>query len=709
MPAALVLGALVSSGCARIPQNRYGVEKIRFEGTDDLDPRSLAACLATRERDRFALNMGRSYDPACGDPPFDGGRARVAMWAWPWTEWPLFDRALFDRDLERVERWYRARGYYDARVLDVRFDPQQAATDDRLPAPDEGERPCSSDDTGCKVAVTIQVEEGEPIKVVEVVIEGAEQLDGKVRRQLRKAMRLAPEDRFDEALYDRSKAALEQVLRDSSFACGRVRGEARVDPTTREARIRMKVYAGPPARFDDVRVEGAEDLPVKPIMGAALLRKGSPYSERALDDAQRAIYNLGAFSAVRVEPLITRETCPTPEDIDDPAFVAQGAVRIPILITVTPGRLIRFGLGAGIQSGTIRAGFDQTDVRQWDVHLLGVFEHRNLFGGLRRLRIEERPRIIFQDIFPRTVQPMPGNTLLVEFRQPAFLEPRTTLVASARWDLGPEPFGRRFNRHDLDARLGLERSFLDGRVFLSGGIHENVFIVIDELLTSGQGTRDYHIMFFEQYANLDLRDDPRSPSRGAFFSMGAQQAGFFLPGSWDYLRLTPEARGYVPLPLDMVLAFRFGMGVMFILDGDEGLIESARRLGPERYRLRGGGPSSNRGFVPGDLGDGIEGGLRRWEASVELRMPLSDSMGLVLFTDFGDVSRQEVFRFHHLNTSVGAGLRYRTPVGPLRIDFGYRVPGAQIAGADDPDPRFQVNLGFVKFAGAVHITIGEAF
>jgi outer membrane translocation and assembly module TamA len=708
--ATALLCLLAVSGCASIPKNRYGVRTLRFEGMDELDPRSLAACMATRERDRFAINVGRSYDPECGDPPFDGSRARLRMWSWGWTEWPVFDQALFDRDIERIERWYRARGYYDARVLSVGFDPPQAGTSDRMGPDMAKDGPaCAAGDKGCPLAITVQLEEGEPVKVVKVEIAGAEGLPEKTARALRGAMLLEEGDRFDEAFYDRSKTALASVLRDASFACARVKGRVKLDPVTKEAAVRMEVEPGPPARFGSVRLEGAGDLPTKPVLGAALIRPGKPYSERALDDAQRAIYNLGAFSAVRVEPLISQETCPLPPEGEAPLAAAPASVDIPIVITVTPGRLVRFGVGAGLQSGTIRAGFDQTDVRQWDVHLLGVFEHRNLFGGLRRLRIEERPRLIFQDIFPRTTHPTPGNTLLVEFRQPAFLEPRTTLVASARWDLGPEPFGRRFNRHDLDARLALERAFLDGRVFLSGGIHENIFIVIDELYAAGGGTRDYHVMFFEQYANLDLRDDPRNPSRGAFFAMGLQEAGFLLPASWDYFRLTPEARGYIPLPLDMVVAFRVGMGVMFILDADQGLIESAQRLGPERYRLRGGGPSSNRGFVPGDLGDGIEGGLRRWEASLELRVPLSDSLGLVVFTDLGDVSRHELFRFNHLNMSVGGGLRYRTPVGPLRIDVGYRVPGAQVVGAPDPDPRFVVNLGFVKFPGAVHITIGEAF
>ena len=65
---------------------------------------------------------------------------------------------------------------------------------------------------------------------------------------------------------------------------------------------------------------------------------------------------------------------------------------------------------------------------QWDVHLLGKVEHKNFLGGMRRLRIEERPRLIFDDPFPGSTRTALGNRLTVELRQPGFVEPRTTLV-----------------------------------------------------------------------------------------------------------------------------------------------------------------------------------------------------------------------------------------------------------------------------------------
>jgi outer membrane protein insertion porin family/translocation and assembly module TamA len=65
-----------------------------------------------------------------------------------------------------------------------------------------------------------------------------------------------------------------------------------------------------------------------------------------------------------------------------------------------------------------------------------------------------------------------------------------------------------------------------------------------------------------------------------------------------------------------------------------------------------------------------------WEASLELRYPIYDPLGRV-FCDAGDVSAQQVtLRFDYLHLSCGGGLRYDTPIGPIRVDIGVRIPGA---------------------------------
>jgi outer membrane translocation and assembly module TamA len=144
-------------------------------------------------------------------------------------------------------------------------------------------------------------------------------------------------------------------------------------------------------------------------------------------------------------------------------------------------------------------------------------------------------------------------------------------------------------------------------------------------------------------------------------------------------------------------------GALFVLDSDSALDSTSRDLGPQSYRLRGGGANSNRGFAPGTLGAGIDGGKRRWESSVELRIPLSRTFGFVLFFDTGDVNRGARVRFDHLNAATGFGLRLYTPFAAIRFDAGWRIPALQVVGA--PEPPLHVGV----LPSAAFLTIGEAF
>jgi len=200
-------------------------------------------------------------------------------------------------------------------------------------------------------------------------------------------------------------------------------------------------------------------------------------------------------------------------------------------------------------------------------------------------------------------------------------------------------------------------------------------------------------------------------TRGFYAGLLASQAPRWAASDWTAFRLLPELRAYAPLPFHMVLAGRFALGATFITDVDpvcdaaggvvhECLDETSRELGPSAYRLRGGGATSNRGFIAGRLGAGLVGGLRRWEAALELRIRLGESFGVVLFGDLGDVNRDAAFRFEEANPSVGFGLRYFTAIGAIRFDTGFRVGTVP----DDADL-----LPLVDTPGALHLTIGESF
>jgi len=61
---------VLASGCKTIPEDAYGIDRIRFSGMEALDQEALRACLASQERERVTLSFGTSPDRACGVPPF---------------------------------------------------------------------------------------------------------------------------------------------------------------------------------------------------------------------------------------------------------------------------------------------------------------------------------------------------------------------------------------------------------------------------------------------------------------------------------------------------------------------------------------------------------------------------------------------------------------------------------------------------------------
>jgi outer membrane protein assembly factor BamA len=423
-------------------------------------------------------------------------------------------------------------------------------------------------------------------------------------------------------------------------------------------------------------------------------------------DAESAVYALGVFSSVRIEP-----------------EYREGSDIADLAIKVRRGRTERFRVGIGVMSGSLRtASGEEFSVPQWDVHLLVGYDHENFLGGMRKLRIEERPRLISLRGFPKVPDTGfdPGNTITLRFEQPRFPEARTVSFSDNQWDYGPDPFFGYF-RHDLATRIGVQRGFFRQRLKVELALQHDLYRIDRNDPLKPDTVSSYRLPYAEQKFSIDLRNDERRPSRGVYLSSTLQEAVMLGYGSWTYVRWLPEVRAYQRLFWGIVLAERVAFGALFVMDYDASVDESgepaldptSRRLGPQNYRLRGGGATSNRGYAAGELGDGIDGGKRRWEATVELRIPLGGDLGMAAFFDTGDVnactpvgdSEEDGpcgLRFNHPNAATGLGLRYYTPFAPIRFDLGWRIPSLQRLGDAEEDPKFEKGLEW-------HLTLGEAF
>lgn len=691
--------ALAWLGCASIEPGRHGVRTLTVSGNRHVSEVAIEQCLITRERASFELGIGLS-DPECGVPPFDTSPVRLRLWRWPWAEWPSFNRAVFDRDLEGVLRFYRARGYYAARIVGVRYEPEDASADG---AAGRCERP------ECHLDIGIVVDEGEPARVTSVRLTGLDGLPTEVQRAARAGLGLAPGQPPDEAVHDRTKQTIQQVVYAAGWAGAQVQGRVELDAEQRRAELTYRVEPGPRYRFGSVQVYGHGQLPREVIEKAANLSRGQRFDPEVLREVQAEVFALGAFSTVEVDEAL------------DPA-----RARADVRIQVTPLPPDALRVGAGVLSGAARrtdTGEVQS-VPQWDVHLFGRYQRRHLFGSLGQLTVEDRPRLIFSAAFPAVDSPRPGNVASVALTQPGWLEARTTAFARTVWDYGPDPF-LDFFRSDLFLRVGATRGFWRRRLIGTLAAQQDVYSVLERGSTgSGAPEGDeaaagapeaveipssYRYAYLEQDLRLDLRDSRTRPRSGAYFGFNAAEAVRWAGSDWTALRLAPEVRTYLPLPLDMVFAQRLALASLFVLDARPTLDEDSRSLGPTNYRLRGGGANSNRGFLAGTLGAGLDGGTRRWEASLELRVPIGQSFVLAGFADFGDVSRNGALRFSHLNTTLGYGLRYHTVIGAIRLDVGYRVPAWQRIDGSNGVESDANELPFSDTPGAIHLTIGDPF
>ena len=134
----------------------------------------------------------------------------------------------------------------------------------------------------------------------------------KLRASLRKAMALSPGKVFDEAEYAAALDAMAVALREEGYAKANIQGKVRINRGLLTAKVSFTVTPGPVCKVGEIRVTSSSPVPLPVIAAVHGLKSGQRYRESDIEDAQRAIYGLGAFSAVivsgDVELLPTRST-----------------------------------------------------------------------------------------------------------------------------------------------------------------------------------------------------------------------------------------------------------------------------------------------------------------------------------------------------------------------------------------------------------------
>lgn len=411
------------------------------------------------------------------------------------------------------------------------------------------------------------------------------------------------------------------------------------DRTTLTSHILLN--PGAPATFGRLTIEGFEAVDERYLRVLADWRVGRAYDPQVLKDLKRRLGDTSLFSTIIVE------TPATPD--------AEG--RLPVTLRVEERDRRTVGLGLRVTSGDDFLSANAS------------WQHRNYFGGGETLKAET------------TLSSLEQQASL-GFRKPQFLKRGQTFVAST---VARHEDSDAFEESSLAASIGLERQ--------AGEIYTTNIGLAAELASIADSEDESFFALVGVPVGLtrDTRDSPLDASTGTLLSVRATPWASLSEASSGFVVGEVSGAVYQQLGTPRLVAAARGR-IGSILAADLGDV-------PANKRFYAGGGSSIRGYEfrrvgPLDGGGDPTGGRAVAEIGAELRMLVTDAIGLVPFVDGGQVYKTTLPGFDEdLQWAAGLGLRYITPIGPIRLDVAF--PLDRRAGIDD---RFQF-----------YVSIGQAF
>ena len=573
----------------------------------------------------------------------------------PWGEKRYFDRAQFDADIKRIAAFYADRGFPDARV---------ASFDVKL----------NSDQT--KVDLTLVIEEGEPVLVEEIRFTGFDGVQARALERLEARLSQKEGQPRDSELLTLTRSAVLDELRDRGYPHASVRMTEGAGTGPRDRVITIHADRGKLATFGPIEITGNDNVSNRVILEQLTFKPGDRYRLGQVQESTRRLYGLELFQFVTIE-----------EVNPDPA-----ADVVPMRITVTEGdtQRVRFTVGYGSEE-----------------HARGTVDYRhvNFFGGARTAGAEAKWSSL-------------DKGAALNFGEPNLFSKVALNVRAESWffDQPQYDLETKGGRATLTRRFGqsgpLSRSRSVTTVSAGYLLEYEDYTVSDSLLSdpearpflislglnpvTGRGEGRTSALLLD--VNRNTTENLLDARRGYVASLHLEKAG--LGGDFTYVETTAEGRHYWNLADRAVIASRVRVAALGGTDTPDTDIPFFKR-----YFL--GGAQGMRGWGRFEIapllnGDPI-GGYSSLESTIEVRVPVTANIGGVVFVDGGNVwPGTYEFEFSEMKYDIGGGLRYRTPVGPIRVDVGYQltpIEGLIIDGRPRSEQR----------RWRIHFSVGQAF
>ena len=564
-----------------------------------------------------------------------------------------FEQGKFSADLQRIRAYYYEFGYLDVQV----GEPTVELSRDRT-----------------RLYLTIQINEGEPYSIGSADVRG-DLIESS--EEMMRFVRVENGERFSSSTLRGDVERITTHFKDLGYAFASVQPLTRVNEETREVHIVYEVVRGEIAHIGRIEIVGNHVTRDRVLRREMVIAEGDRYSTTAIQLSQRYVQRLGYFENVELR--------------EQRSEVDPGLVDLQIEVSERPTRTLQIGAGFSSFDGFIANA---------------QISENNLFGRGQTLSF---------------ILNWSRRTRNFEL---SFIEPR---LAGSRWQLSSSVFNRRFvfprfQRDSVGGSIGVGY-LLTRDLSLSLGFRA------ERISAEARGQDQFLSALFSQRNQLsvgptaglyyDTRDDRLFPTGGMYHGVRAELSDAAFGAEQNYIRTRVFTRFFwEPLWDNWVIRANIEYGHIASTRAGEatpiterfflGGVQTIRgfnnfAISPCENRSRNSDPTAS------TICDEI-GGHKALHMNLELEFPVVQALQLrgVVFLDAGnsfglrdpialrpdftldraDRTRQEYGNV--LRTSVGFGFRWRSPIGPLRFEWGF--PLARIPG-EEPPMRFEFGIG----------------
>lgn len=611
-----------------------------------------------------------------------------------------FVQSRLDGAASEIGEDYRRRGYADVKV--------NASADAETTPAGEATRP---------VAVRLTIAEGVRTLVGSVVFDGNRSLDEAI---LGRAIGSEPGKPFyrPQVALDQDGVLLQYLNR--GYQSATVDIQTAFTPDRARTDLRVTIREGPQVFVDHILIVGNTRTSTETIHREITLRPGQPLGLGDIVESQRKLTALGLFRRVRITQL--RHGAETRRDV---------------LVSVEEAPPTTLGYGGGLEGGRRlrRSGDAGRAVERLELAPRGFFEigRRNLWGKNRSVNLFTRVSLRSEDEGSAGDAAEGGGNRFgfIEYRVlGTYREPKVFGTANDALVTGflEQAIRSSFNFSRRGARVEVGRR-LTPRLSASGRYSFDRVRLFDEKFSEAERPLidrlfpQVRLSALSSSVIRDTRDDAVDPTLGELVGLDGEVAARGLGSEVGFVKTFMQGFVYRRLRGGRRVVFaggaRLGLATAFAREvvrtdesgkpvtGPDGqpIVAVVDDL-PASERFFAGGDTTVRGFALDRLGSEAtidqagfpRGGNALLIVNAELRVPVWSGVGIVGFLDAGNVFRRAAdLDFGEIRGAVGFGVRYRSPVGPIRIDLGFKLDRRRFASGER------------EHLTALHISLGQAF